>query len=88
MRVTVESRIDVQAAPQRGWNLLCDARLPLTAPCCFKIGVPTPRSCALVIERGEVGARRQCRTAEGVVMESDTLGLERHLASMSDTFLV
>src|SRR5262245_24987325 len=104
MRLTVETAISIEAQTEEVWNLLCDARLPLTAPCCFKIGVPTPESCTLVSEQGEVGARRQCRTKQGVinqritewapphqlgfVMESDTLGLEEHLAAMSDTFSV
>lgn len=104
MRVTVNSSIQVDATAERVWELLCDARLPLTAPCCFKIGVPTPESCTLVSEEGAVGAHRQCRTSDGVIHQritewspphqlgfelvSDTLGLERDIASMSDTFRV
>ena len=104
MQVTVETAVSIDAPTEAIWNLLCDARLPLTAPCCFKIGVPTPERCTLVSEQGQVGARRQCQTKQGVinqritewapphqlsfVMESDTLGLEQHLAGMSDTFSV
>lgn len=65
MRVQVESKVDVAAAPDRVWGFLCDAKLPLIAPCCFKIGVPTPHSCTLVSEEGRVGAQRQCRTGDG-----------------------
>jgi hypothetical protein len=104
MRVNVESRIDVVASADRVWELLCNAKLPLTAPCCFKIGVPTPRNCTLVSETGGVGAHRQCRTGNGVInqritewvppyklsfmVESDTLGLEKHIRSMNDTFTI
>jgi hypothetical protein len=102
MRVTVQSSIEIDATPERVWSLLCDARLPLSAPWCFRLGVPTPKSCRLVSDAGRVGSTRQCQTARGVInqritawvpptelafaMESTTLGLERHIAAMNDRF--
>ena len=104
MKVIVESAIDVRASPEKVWGLLYNAKLPLSAPCCFKIGVPTPDRCTLVSERGAVGAQRRCQTKEGeinqritewdpprrlsFVMESNTLGLEKHISAMSDTFTI
>ena len=104
MQTSVKSQIEIHASPETVWGLLCDAKLPLTAPCCFKIGVPTPERCTLVSEKGVVGAKRQCQTRQGIInqeitewlppqrlsfnFESSTLGLEKHIASMSDTFVV
>jgi hypothetical protein len=98
----VTTSIRIAAAPERVWPILCDARLPLTAPCWFRLGVPTPERCRLVAEEGAVGARRQCITSQGQVDQritewipnerlsfaavGDTIGLQEHLERMEDTF--
>lgn len=102
--VIVESHIDIEAPPPEVWRHLCDARLPLTAPCCFTIGVPRPETCRLVGDASGVGAQRQCQTDRGTIDQTiteweppkrlsfvataNTLGLERHIRDMRDTFTI
>lgn len=99
---TVTTSIDIQAPPEKVWHVLGDAQLPLTAPCWFRLSVPTPQRCQLVAERGGVGARRQCITSRGQIDQritewaenerltfevvSDTVGLSACLDHMHDTF--
>ena len=98
----VFSSVLIRSDPGRVWSLLCDARMPLAAPCCFRIGVPTPERCRLVGDATGVGAHRQCQTRQGTIdqriteweapsrlsfeMVTDSMGLGKHLRSMADTF--
>ena len=102
--IVVETSITIFARPTEVWRYLCDARLPLTAPCCFKIGVPKPEACRLVGDMSGVGAQRQCQTDRGVInqtiteweaprrlsfaVNSDSIGLGRHIRNMDDTFSI
>src|SRR3712207_9441807 len=70
MTVRVTSSIRVDAPPEAVWAVLCDARMPATAPCEFRFGAlgpPRPLRCELPDSRGGVGARRRCRTDQGGV---------------------
>jgi hypothetical protein len=42
MTVHVSSSVEIDAAPERVWAVLCDAAMPLTAPCEFRWGVLSP----------------------------------------------
>jgi hypothetical protein len=70
MTVRVSSSVEINAPPEAVWAVLCDARMPLTAPCEFQWGrlsPPTPVRCELPDSQGGVGARRRCITDRGVV---------------------
>jgi hypothetical protein len=100
--VSVVTSVDISADPAAIWRILCDAKLPLTAPCWFRLGVPTPERCTLVSEAGGVGAGRRCTTDRGTIRQritewqenerlsfewvEDTVGLGKHLNAMRDTF--
>jgi uncharacterized protein YndB with AHSA1/START domain len=100
--ITVVTSVDIAAEPNAVWRILCDAKLPLTAPCWFRLGVPTPEKCAIVTEIGGVGAGRRCTTSRGIINQritewdenerlafewvDDTMGLKDYLNRMRDTF--
>jgi len=100
--ITVVTSVDIAAEPNAIWRILCDAKLPLTAPCWFRLGVPTPEKCAIVTEAGGVGAGRRCTTNRGSINQritqwdenerlafewiDDTVGLGAYLNSMRDAF--
>ena len=70
MTVRVSSSVQIAATPQDVWAVLCDARMPLTAPCEFRWGPlspPTPVRCELPDGHGGVGTRRRCVTDRGTV---------------------
>ena len=100
--ITIITSVDIAAESGTIWRVLCDARLPLTAPCWFRLGVPTPEKCAIVSESGGVGAGRHCTTNRGTINQriieweesrrlafewvDDTVGLGSYLNHMRDTF--
>lgn len=104
MKVEVTTSVLVRAPAERVWKFLCDASMPTAAPWCFKLGVPTPRECTIVGETTGLGAHRQCRTSKGFIdqeivewtpprrltfiAKSDTIGMYKHVESMTDTFLL
>ena len=70
MTVRVSSSIQISAAPEKVWAVLCDARMPLGTPCDFSLGPfgpPKPVHCELPDGEGGIGARRRCVTDRGVV---------------------
>ena len=101
---TITTSIVINATPEKIWPFLCHAKLPLTAPCWFRMGVPTPERCQLLSEVGSVGAKRQCVTSRGRINQEitewienkklsfevidDSVGLKRCFTSMKDTFLL
>ena len=64
MKVNVSTSVSIAAPVERVWTFLCDASMPTAAPWCFKLGVPTPRECRIVVEFSGIGAHRQCRTSK------------------------
>ena len=75
MTVRVSSSVQIDAPPDAVWAVLCDARMPLTAPCEFRWGAlspPTPVHCELPDGRGGIGTRRRCVTDRGSVEQQIT----------------
>ena len=82
--IAIETTIEIGAPPTAVWARLCDARMPATAPCEFRLGPfgpPQPLRCELPTGVGGVGQERRCVTARGVVTQRITAWTEpEHLA--------
>ena len=82
--VTVETSIEIPALASAVWARLCDADMPATVPCEFRLGrlgPPQPMRCELPSGVGGVGQERRCITARGVVTQRITSWTEaEHLA--------
>lgn len=82
--IAIETTIEIEAPPPAVWARLCDARMPATAPCEFRLGPfgpPQPMRCELPTGAGGVGQERRCVTARGVVTQRITAWAElEHLA--------
>ena len=74
-RVSVTTTVEIEAAAAAVWVRLCDAEMPVTAPCEFRLGrfgPPRPLRCELPDGVGGVGAARRCVTDRGVVEQRVT----------------
>lgn len=82
--VAIETTVDIAAPPAAVWARLCDADMPATAPCEFRLGrlgPPRPVRCELVGPIGGVGEERRCITSRGVVTQRiTTWRVAEHLA--------
>ena len=82
--LVIETTVEIDAPPPAVWAHLCDARMPATAPCEFRLGPfgpPQPLRCELPSGVGGVGQERRCVTARGTVRQRITAWTEcEHLA--------
>ena len=82
--IAVETTVEIAAPPAAVWARLCDAQMPATAPCEFRLGrlgPPQPIRCELPSGVGGVGQERRCVTTSGVVTQRITAWADReHLA--------
>lgn len=77
--VSVTSSVEIAALPGAVWARLCDADMPATAPCEFRLGPlgpPRPVRCELPEGPGGVGATRRCVTTRGTVAQRVTEWVE------------
>ena len=73
--VCVTSEIRIAAPVHAVWATLCDAEMPATAPCEFRLGPfgpPRPVRCELPDGPGGVGATRRCVSDRGTVTQRVT----------------
>ena len=73
--VCVTSAIEIAAPRSAVWARLCDAEMPATAPCEFRLGPfgpPRPLRCELPEGVGGVGATRRCVSERGTVLQRVT----------------
>jgi hypothetical protein len=71
MFITIRSTVDIQAAPERVWRLLGDARLP-EPPCALaRRLLPVPLACRV----SDDGRRRECRTSRGTIRQRITASM-------------
>ena len=73
--VRVTSAIQIAAPVPAVWATLCDADMPATAPCEFRLGrlgPPRPVRCELPDGAGGVGATRRCVSDRGTVTQRVT----------------
>ena len=82
--IAIETTIEIGANPASVWARLCDARMPTTAPCEFRLGPfgpPQPVRCELPTGAGGIGQERRCVTARGAVTQRITAWTDlEHLA--------
>lgn len=82
--IAIETMVEIDASPAAVWARLCDAQMPTTAPCEFRLGPfgpPQPMRCELPTGVGGVGQERRCVTARGAVTQRITAWTEcEHLA--------
>ena len=82
--IAIETTVEIPALPAAVWARLCDARMPATAPCEFRLGrlgPPQPVRCELPSGVGGVGQERRYITARGGVIQRITSWVEaEHLA--------
>lgn len=77
--VRVTTSVEIAAPARVVWARLCDADMPATAPCEFRLGrlgPPRPVRCELPAGHGGVGATRRCVTTRGVVAQRVTEWVE------------
>lgn len=73
--VCVTSAIEIAAPRSAVWARLCDAEMPATVPCEFRLGPfgpPRPLRCELPEGVGGVGATRRCVSERGTVLQRVT----------------
>lgn len=73
--VRISTALEIAASPSTVWSRLCDAEMPATTPCEFRLGVfspPRPLACELPSGAGGVGATRRCVSDRGVVLQRIT----------------
>jgi hypothetical protein len=73
--VRISTALDIAASPSTIWSRLCDAQMPATTPCEFRLGVfspPRPLACELPTGVGGVGATRRCVSDRGTVIQRIT----------------
>ncbi|MGH1522314.1 MAG: hypothetical protein ACRBB2_08215 [Nitrosopumilus sp.] len=104
MNVKVISKILIDSDETHVWDCLCDAKMEISSPWWFKLGIPTPQQCLVVNENKGVVTNRQCQTSQGIINQkiiewhpyyrlsfvpiSDTIGLDNHVKNMKDTFFL
>jgi len=95
-----ESSVGIRADRDTVWPLLCGSTMTLPPPLLLRLGVPRPVACRL----GKDGLTRECITDRGRVEQRilerrpsellsfervrDSVGLDRWILSMKDTFLL
>ncbi|HET9012722.1 MAG TPA: SRPBCC family protein [Gemmatimonadaceae bacterium] len=82
--IAIETSVEIAAPPAVVWARLCDADMPATAPCEFRLGAlgpPQPLRCELPTGVGGIGQERRCVTTRGIVTQRITAWVEaEHLA--------
>ena len=104
MNVNVVSKILINADKTQVWDCLCNAKMEISSPWWFKVGIPTPKQCLVVNENKGIVTDRQCQTSQGIINQkiiewhpyyrlsfipiSNTIGLSNYVKNMKDTFFL